>query len=136
MHHDTLVAAVRTILRRAGARPFDKEVQLRSLGITVPLRVGRGGQVARKKFRMDVGAVGFPHLRTELADVVVAGHSQRRVRRLEAGSCAKMAARAKVRKYGPAISSSGHRFTPVATDIYGWVDEMPLGRAAEHNAQK
>ena len=89
MFHDLLVAAVRIILGRAGVRVWAKEVWLHSLGITVPPTRGADGRLRRKKLRMDVGATEFPHQRTELADISVAGHARRAERYAEAGAYAK-----------------------------------------------
>ena len=67
-------AGLRLIISKSGARALKGEVLLSSVGVILP----RAPDGKRKKLRMDVGAVGFPHLRTELFDVRVVGHSQRR----------------------------------------------------------
>ena len=78
-----------------------------------------------------MGTAGFPHLRTELFDLTVAGYPQNGELPEELGIHAQRAAVRKEAKYGPAVWRAGHRFTPVAAGLYGWLDKR--ARQLLHN---
>ena len=110
MHHDYIATTLRLILAEAGARPFPKEVMLRSLGVDPDAMPGR-------KSRLDVGAVGLPHMQTELYDIRISDPTQEAHIDKKAGACAAASEAEKERKYAPACRSAGHRFFPFVSEL-------------------
>ena len=72
---------------------------------------------------MDVGAVGLPHMQTELYDVRISDPSTSKYARSPGGTCAKAGEADKERMYGAACRLAGHVFFPFVCELYGRLGE-------------
>ena len=108
-HHNYISACLRLVLAEAGAQARPGEVLLSELGV-----YGTGA-----KSKLDVGADGFPHERTELYDVRISDPTQAKYIKAKSGACAKGSEDNKERKYGAACRHAGHVFRSFVAELYG-----------------